>query len=63
MITFNYKYASIFQEENYVHKIVPQTVYKLYQFYIRIYLESFESIYNLSTFCNLNITLNYWFIS
>ena len=35
----------------------------LYQFHIKIYFESFVSIYHWSTFCNLNIILNYWFIS
>ena len=44
-------------------KLVPQTVYTLYQFQIKIYLEPFESIYHLSIFYNLKIILNYWFIS
>ena len=44
-------------------KLAPETVYTLYQFQIKIYLESFESINHLSIFYNLNIILNYWFIS
>ena len=44
-------------------KLVPQTVYAQYKFHIKIYLESFESIYHSSIFQNLNITLNYGFIS
>ena len=35
----------------------------LYQFQMKIYLESFESLYHLNIFYSLNIILNYWFIS
>ena len=41
---FNYEYAAVFQERK---KLVPQTVYTLYQSHIKMYLESFESIYHL----------------
>ena len=36
--------------------LVPQTVYTLYHFPIKIYLETFVSIYHLSIFYNSNIT-------
>ena len=67
IICFNF-----LRNKNYVHKISSRNSTLLYKFHIKIYLESFVSIYNLyhlfgiiykSIFLNFNITLNYWFIS
>ena len=55
--------SQFFKKETMYTRLVPQTVYALHQFQIKIYLESFESIYHLSIFYNLKIILNYWFIS
>ena len=61
---FNYEYASILQEKKTMYtKLVPQTLYTLHQFHIKMYLESFDSNYQLSIFYNLNIILNYCFVS
>ena len=49
---FNYEYASIFQEKKtkYTKLVYTQPVYTLNRFQIKIYLESFESIYHLKIF-------------
>ena len=44
---FNYEYASIFQEKKTKY---TKLVYTLNRFQIKIYLESFESIYHLKIF-------------
>ena len=64
MIVFNYKYTLMFQDKkNMYTKLLPRTLYAMYQFHIKIYLELFVSVYHLRIFYNLNITLNYWFFS
>ena len=52
IIMFNYEYASIFQEKKtkYTKLLYTQPIYTLNWFQIKIYLESFESIYHLKIF-------------
>ena len=66
IICFNF-----LRNKNYVHKTNSRNS-ALYKFHIKIYLESFVSIYHSyhlfgmiykSISCNFSITLNYWFIS
>ena len=59
-------YASIFKKQKLCKKNSSRNS-TLYKFHIKIYLESFVFIYHLhhlfGIIYNLNITLNYWFIS
>ena len=52
------------RSKNYVHEISSRNSTQVYsnKFHIKIYLESFVSIYHLYHLFGI-ITLNYWFIS
>ena len=52
------------RSKNYVHEISSRNSTQVYsnKFHIKIYLESFVSIYHLYYLFGI-ITLNYWFIS